>query len=569
MRLVKLKLAYILVTIACFSTLAYHYLSLNHYTKKYNFKNIARTIQRLYLERSYDPLLSEGCYSEWVLLNNETYFRRNLAFYYTDTSVVKLYFNRRNSNKNLTLRLEMSLELADATLVDYVLTDLVYKTIDQKEMYTFMSIESNLATKGLKIKDVNSMRVIVADEKISKTKVPIDLIVKEYFSKETSKKHSMVCSKLYYVKRNLAAQFRWWIEMNKMHGYDKVVIYNNSIENSKEFNELFEEYSGFVELIPFKCLPNFIDANNTNKPFISSFFEIKYDYRKNEVPLHVHFETFVFNECYLSNKDKYKYITINDQDETVIPLYLNTFRKIENNLISNRASYLEKEETKCYYDNSFNKSIELYMRKLSTEFKFTSNVTFHFHTAIYMKNKTMNVAFKQLGKLFRNISSNETNFPYSVRVIERDEKNNRGGQMLNFSIVIKNKNELDYAKYLYNLFKSFVKPFYLKNELSLKKLHEPFARFFYLLGPSTTWFCGKTIHNTYLSQALDTHYPKNLNNFKTIPIESGYVSHFRSDYNIYWNDKSIMDFQFDLNYFLCYFKPIAKKFKFEINFDQT
>ncbi len=75
---------------------------------------------------------------------------------------------------------------------------------------------------------------------------------------------------------------------------------------------------------------------------------------------------------------------------------------------------------------------------------------------------------------------------------------------------------------------------------------------------------GKTIHNTYLAHSVNTHYGYPLTNMKTIRIEEGHVSHFRKDYNIYWNDKSVMDFQFDINYFICYFKPISKKFS--INF---
>ena len=75
---------------------------------------------------------------------------------------------------------------------------------------------------------------------------------------------------------------------------------------------------------------------------------------------------------------------------------------------------------------------------------------------------------------------------------------------------------------------------------------------------------GKSIHNTYIAHSVNTHYGYPLINMKNIPIKEGHVSHFRKDYNIYWDDKSVMDFQFDLNYFLCYFKPIAKKFSIKL-----
>jgi len=76
---------------------------------------------------------------------------------------------------------------------------------------------------------------------------------------------------------------------------------------------------------------------------------------------------------------------------------------------------------------------------------------------------------------------------------------------------------------------------------------------------------GKTIHSTFLAHSVNTHYPQPFDNMKTIKIEQGHVSHFRQGYNINWNEKSIMDFQFDLNYFLCYFKPISKKFEINLS----
>jgi hypothetical protein len=505
--------------------------------------------------------LDVDCSHEWVILNNDAYFRPNLAFYYTDLDLIRIHFNKRTNSK-----LDIHLLVKLNNILNYNLTNIVYKNITKHSTYSFGSIEAYLnITNSLSLVELKSLQVYVYNKNnIESTKNPINLIIKKFQADTKLKENSIVCSKIYYVTSEYSNQFKWWIEMNQIHKYNKIVIYNNSIENCDEFNKLFEDYKHFVQIIQFKCIPNFIDKNNTNKPFIKDFNEIKNAYKLNEISYHVFYETFVFTECYLTNKDKYKYVTVNDQDETVIPRYINNFREINNDLIDKNYQFLKDNQIKC--TNPINSSINFYLNQLNNNL--ISNITYHFHTGIYMKEKTMNVLFDSLGKLLSAPSlSLETNISLSFNIKEEDEKNNRnGGQLLNFNMTIKNRNEYLYAQYLYKLYTQIMKPFYEQNQIELKKIYEPFSRLFYLLGPSTTWFCGKTIHNTFLAEHVTTHYPNHpYTGMMFVPIEKGHVSHFRNGYNIYWNDKSIMDLQFDLNYFLCYLKPISKKFDILLN----
>ena len=154
------------------------------------------------------------------------------------------------------------------------------------------------------------------------------------------------------------------------------------------------------------------------------------------------------------------------------------------------------------------------------------------------------------------VNSNITMNSYKIMITDDSSKKN-------FNITIKTQKEHLYAKYLYNLFTKIIKPFYKKNAKSLNQISESFNRLFFLIGPSTTWMCGKTIHNTLLTKTLSTHYPEPFI-AEYISIENGHSSHFRKEYNINWADKSITDFNFDLNYFLCYFKPILKRLNFDI-----
>ncbi len=437
------------------------------------------------------------CYKEWLILNSDVYFRPSLAFYYIDLNQIKLYFEHRSTyDLNVTIRVDLILK--DLKSQHFMLgSQIEYKKISHHGEYKFAVIETQLNLHSF-IDKIQQIQVVVQSQTCNGS-IRLDLKVKRFNQIDSLKDHSIVCSKVYYVNKELADQFKWWIEMNRIHGYKKIVIYNNSIENSNEFNKLFTENTNFVQLIQFKCIPNFIDVNNTHKPFINSFREIGSIYKKQIVIYHVHFEDFVFTECYLENKDKYKYIAINDQDETIVPRYLNDFRKIQTDFIHKNIQFTGESEKKCFYGNDSLNSIEEYLKRLKAKLKPTErnqNITYHFSTGIYMKFKTMNVFFNQLGRIFNETSfsnqSNQSSYVYSINVKENDEKNNRnGGQLMNFNVTIQNKNEFIYAKYLHDLYFEIIEPFNERNKKELKKIYEPFNRLFYLLGPSTTWFAGE------------------------------------------------------------------------------
>ena len=118
--------------------------------------------------------------------------------------------------------------------------------------------------------------------------------------------------------------------------------------------------------------------------------------------------------------------------------------------------------------------------------------------------------------------------------------------------------ELAYARHLLEIHELFIAPMYTQNADTMRALPEPFNRLFMLMGASTSWFCGKTIHNTLLSNTVGNHYA-DAGEVPTVPMELGHNSHFRKLYNIDNKPKSISEFYFDLNYFLCYYKPIVKR----------
>jgi hypothetical protein len=510
--------------------------------------------------------INNECLSEWALLNQDIYFRRNLAFYYTDLQVIRLYFERKNpSNHSLSL-LYLTLYRSNKQYNGYLhATD--SKIINNRDnfgkinIYSFEYIEFKFNSTT-----IEPLKVIVNNQNDDESTSFIDLIIKKFKNNNdsTNKKHSMLCTKAYHFNTDYFTTFKWWIEMNKMHGYSKLVIYNNSIETNNEMSEYFNENKDFVEIIQFKCIPNFV-SDNRNQLFISDFYDLESRYKNRKNNVHMHFEIFTYNECYLQNMNNYKFITINDQDETIIPKYLKNYTKQEHDLIRNSDQFMQTAESFCYFNKMINKpknqtNIQIYLNSLSEYMEYQDlNISYHFRMGLYMKPKTMDMIFNEIKKI--NFTTNN-NSKTVVRVYDENEKNleNGGMKFLNFSISIETQQDYEYAKYLYDLYTKVYKPFLKKNKKT-NQIPDSYDRLFLVLGPSTRSICGKTIHNTLLTEVLEHHYPKPVDKYlKYVPNKIGFTSHFRKDYKYFNVDKSIQEFKFDLNYFLCYFKPILNKF---------
>ena len=184
--------------------------------------------------------------------------------------------------------------------------------------------ESNIKF-AIRIQTENNTIVSVSE---NKKRMPVHV---KYFRKDDNfKMNAMICSKLLYLKPEYIKTINWWIELNNMHGYDKLVIYNNSLPS--QLDKMFARYSNFIEVIQFQCIPNFMDDNNRAKPYIKSFYEFKNVYKTDPLYYHMHFEFFTLNECYLQNMDKYVHVTVIDQDESIVPRRLNKFKKLTNDL---------------------------------------------------------------------------------------------------------------------------------------------------------------------------------------------------------------------------------------------
>jgi hypothetical protein len=489
----------------------------------------------------------DECLSEWVKLNENIYFKQNMAFFYTDLNIIRLYLERRKSSvRFLSIKLNVEFKLKNKKIFNQSLLLKKNEIISQVFDFSFESIESelNLNDENIQKEDIESgkVRVILGENTVS---LPIQLNIKLYRAKDQDKKHTFVCSdfKRGYKSKDVNS-FRWHIEMHKLNGYDKLIIYTNKMENIEEFNRLFREYIGFVEIIQYKCMPNFKDK--TTLFLREDFYELNYR-------LADHFEHLIYLECYLHNMDKYKYITVTDLDEIIIPRYFKQNTNIQD-ISENKCNYLNQDNS-----NKSKTDLEIYLNSLKKILEKNEDVSFHFKNGLYMNMRMIDNLFKQLELL---INSSTKSFPRSFRVVDRLE------DFINFECKIRNKKEYNYSLYLLNIYKTLIQPLKSKYDSISDLISEPFNRYFYLKGKKTVGLWGKTIHNTLLTETLNHHMPVKVtkDSIITIPHEYGHVSHFRGKNYLDLRDEiSITELHFDLDYFFCFYKPILKKFITRIN----
>jgi hypothetical protein len=522
----------------------------------YIYTNIISSNKKVKLFDENDTTKKTECQLEWEKLNEHAYVRRPTVYHFTDLNELRLTIFRHPEFKMYKYILIVTVSIiSQETIVEYIIDKLIVNEAWNsgreaiKAPFNLMTRINNSTNFKIKMK--------VCMEKMQNcTKNPLDVIVRKLVPLEIEREqfqNSAICTDAYSFKKDRIQALEWWFKINQLNGYNKIVITNHSMGNGNdEFEQLFLKNNKFVKLNQLQCYPNFYGNQSQiiERPFVR-LNELKKLYNKNVWAYT--FQNYVFNECYTANRINYKYITITDQDESIAP------RGLLNSTIdlfhSDSHDYRKLITDYQCYNNS---KLEIYLNNLLQNLKIDNKMaSFHFKMSIHLKNKTVDLIFKQLGLFLNNL--NETQ-PIDYKVLIQDDNEiNSHGAKLKFWFAIRNQTELDYAKRIYKFHTELIEPILRKNKQLLDKVAaESFNRVYILFGQNSTGFLwGKTIHNTITTDSMTTHFGgKSVN----IPIEYGHLSHFREIYNIHWGIYPIKELMFDFNYYNCYFKPIIKKF---------
>ncbi len=198
------------------------------------------------------------CELEWEKLNENVYFRKNLAFYYSDINKIQIYLERYNKIQ-YKYKLLIKIIWKKNEFKHYVNTvnSYTWRTDDQ---YSFEYIESdfNIAQLNLSInlneKFTLEVKVEVLDNPSISTSKLISLIIKNFNTNNNDKKHSVLCGKTYYYENSHLNYYEWWLNINKINGYDKIVLFNNSYGNGSwsQFNDIFKKHQDLVQVVQFQ-----------------------------------------------------------------------------------------------------------------------------------------------------------------------------------------------------------------------------------------------------------------------------------------------------------------------------
>jgi hypothetical protein len=551
------KLIFILlISIDCFIIILHHKLNLNN----------ALNNQIINVEKTFDSYCDS--FGEWELLtNNQTdenefiYFKRTAVFYFKDASFFRLHYLSQDKTYQFNLLINIFDQNGNKLIDNYILTSINHISIWRIGNYSF-----NVLDVSFNVKEILSnyddefkieIKIIETNYNLFNFKFPLTAKIKLLKSNVELKKESIICAKCFYLNKYTDLKsFEWWIKLNKLVGYDKIHFCNQTISSHHGFIDLFKKYSSFLEITNLKCIPNLLNYNNSKKMrYLNDFREIVsektgiFDVLKVEV-----INQLILNECYLNNIDKYKYITVIDNDETILP------KTIEN-------PFSSTQNQQCDY------KLSNYLNEL-TKVKENSNMkSFYFGQAIFLDN----LQIKSLMNSIKYLLSNKKSSKKVIELYDHDENNK---SQYNFSLLIKDKSEIDHAMSLLSLYNN-IESYLTRNKNVMNKLAYNFDRFFFIYY-NYAW--GKSIHNTsntfdlsvhmanrYISEKyLDIYMDQDFNIhqsnpiYGSMPINLGYVSHFRHKININQPILSIKNLKFDSNYFNCYFKPILNELLDEI-----
>ena len=207
----------------------------------------------------------------WVNLDRKMYFKQTNQFYLIDTNKFHTFYVIDITRSKFPIRLIIKFFIfyKQKQLTVYDSNELVLNQPWSVNEYGLGSIEFDLNLKDYLINnhsinfetDLKFLNIKFYYQDLTSSQMTSRLLklnMKKLRTNVSSKWNtSLLCAKCYYMQTNEYKHFNWWIEMNKRSGYDKIIMCNNSIPNTNEFNRILKKNKNFLHLNRLNCFPNF------------------------------------------------------------------------------------------------------------------------------------------------------------------------------------------------------------------------------------------------------------------------------------------------------------------------
>ena len=507
--------------------------------------------------------------NHWIhIKGHQVFFRQKSIWYFTDKDEIVAYFvSKSDFSRKVNFKLKFSSKRQ--RVFGYSAKFIKLRLWRENEFYSLYRLQTNIKSKGFDFNITKSaIRISFSVNNSTQTKW-LSLKMKERINSQI-KGGAMICVKNYNLNESNIAMLDWWLNLNKLMGYEKVVLYNTSIFG-QAFKKLFDNHSSFVEVRPFKFIPNLLDSSN------GTF--IRGTGRLNRFMKFV-FHLITLNECFIDHVDHFKYVAVIDFDELFVPRKLNEFypMKMHGRLINDRdimnealiQKKLNEYSTKCSGKQSKSSDIMDYITDLNEKHQIVNyEKSLYFQMANYVDNRFINMVFSSLDEFLLFGVSNDKSFPYVIKIKRvKTLIDTYTSDFLN--LVINDKSDLKYANYLNNLYHVYVKhllkkttseDFLMKTKLEYNttaSISHNFNRFFFTT-IKIDKFTGKTLHSVYGTDQVNHHYANGNSKSHRIDFIWGQLSHFRNMFGMPSDTIGIGDLFFDMNYFACYYMPMLNK----------
>ena len=530
----------------------------------------ATTVIRTYkIQRPINMPFDQYCENlkkEWSSPESDLFIKRGAVYFFINISMLRIFvLSKKTDEESKEYNLDVEIYIYDRFVYRIQVNDPIVENAASAGNYNMQVIDALLKIDvDLSKIERNLLKVKVKVSKREKTKSQAHYLfaqIKQFKNEDfLERENSLLCSKCIHGANLTVTRLRWWLEMNRLIGFNKISIcYHDTIE----FNKLFEEFKEYVETTHFECVPNLVD--NKSK-YLSSHLSLN-----NEAKFEL-INRIIVNECYLNKMASYKRIAIYDVDELILPKKFNVF-----DLNSIKSRLIESKAIK-FSDVSIN-DVNNYADDLISENRYQPPRLLYFGQAYYLPHKLTNLVLDLLEERVKKVK-NTDRINFKIPLVDRDREH---GMQVNIEITINSESELIYARSLVNAYRSLIMP-YLDSNKEFIGEGLNFDRFFMITSDvNKDADLGKSIHDTRESFEVNMNFPivfldqetygmntrgkyksrTSPNNLETVPFKLGHVSHFRSISAFKQPQKSISVefFHIDLNYFYCFFMPFVEELK--------
>jgi hypothetical protein len=482
---------------------------------------------------------------DWLELTRDIFIKTNTVKYYTNEKKLLMLFILRTANANVK-----NFEIFNSCKLNYKNQIYNFKKEHLKiEMFfNIRQYQNYLLTYSCfdfgNSMSINSNLTLTCSNNV-RTNIKIT------HKKKSSDKNAIVCTEPLFLESKDSPSLAWWIELIRLSGYKKLVLFNNSIPNTDKFRRLFSRHGHFLEINQLKCLPNFIKPNESK--YLTNYREfISGEWNGNNIHF-LSFDGIANNECLYSNAHANKLVLIQDNDEAFLLPRLDKFstlsKMVEFLSDSTNAYALNKTKYPTRNDCNVKSFSEFIEREIYLRNEINENYSLFFQNILFAKNDLIERIVEKISL----IKFHKLKYPLKLNIQEEDDASNR---LTNFTLIIKNEHELNYANNILDIHQNLIKPFMEENEKWLKRIPENFKRFFFFKKPLSLPQYGKSLTNLDTATFSDPHKP----NGNLFELEEYYMSHFREVTVLERIEVPITSVCFDFNYFYCYFQPIFENF---------